>query len=353
VRGEGPRLKEIFMSEFRWDPLHGSWVIIDPERGRQPQEFQTGQPDGKTDVRACPFCPEKADSAGQQLLNLARPGQDHWQVRVVPNRTPVLRVEGNLDPRGRGLYDCLNGVGAHEIVIEHRRCAIDFDLFDPEDILLVLQAWQQRLLDLRGDRRLRYMTVVRNVGPASGSRFDHPHSQIIALPMIPPQMSRQLNQAREHYRRKQRCLLCDLIRQERQVQSGILMDEDGYIVFSPWAATRPFALRIVPERHAHDFCLTSENDLGRLAGLLRVLVDRLNRGLNKPSYRLLLVTSPPEQQRPHQTDLFATLPWDWHWYLELSPCLTRETGIEQATGIAVNPVPPEEAVTFLRGLAPC
>ncbi|GAB4174665.1 MAG: galactose-1-phosphate uridylyltransferase [Geothermobacteraceae bacterium] len=335
------------MSEFRWDPLRDCWVIIDPERGRQPQEFLITTSTGKSEEE-CPFCPGREDRTPGQIDALAPPGQDNWQVRVIPNRFPVLKVEGNLDPAGNGLYDRLNGIGAHEIVIEHRQCGLDFDNFEPGEIQLVLHAWQRRLLDLRGDRRLRHITVIRNHGPGSGSRLSHPHSQIVALPMIPPSVARELRQAREHFQRKQRCLLCDLLSQERQQKSGILLDRDGFIVFAPWASARPFSLRILPERHRHDFCLVDGQELAGLAAVLQELVSRLNHALRKPSYRLVLRSAPPEQHRPGQPDLFTSLPYDWHWYLELSPCLARDTGIEQATGIAVNPVAPEDAAAFLR-----
>jgi len=342
------------MSEIRWDPLKGLWVIIDRERGRRLPAFLLDKP--ALQLEHCPFCYGNEGRTPPEIEAIRpehqSPNTTGWQVRVIPNRHPVLAIEGDLAPRGHGLYDRLNGIGAHEIVIENPDHDRDLADFAPQELVAVLRTWQRRLADLRRDLRFRAICLFRNQGPLAGADIAHPHSQIIALPLIPPPMAAELHNCREYFGRKERCLQCDLLRQELHAETGIVHDDGRFVALAPYASGRPFELRLVPRRHEHDFARVGEDELLALAEMLRHVLARLRRALRAPSYRLYLRTAPPQHERCGRPDYWSSLVWDYHWYVEIHPCLARETGIEQATGVPVNPVAPEDAAAFLRGENP-
>ena len=112
------------------------------------------------------------------------PNTSGWSLRVVPNQFPVLRVEGALDRRGEGLFDKMNGIGAHEVVIESPRHEDTLASMDERAVEQVLWACRERVQDLKRDRRFRYMIIFKNHGAAAGASLDHSHTQLIATPII-------------------------------------------------------------------------------------------------------------------------------------------------------------------------
>src|SRR6185369_5372857 len=186
------------MSELRWDPIKLYWVIIATERGRRPRDFQV-EPE-ENGMTACPFCYGNEDKTPPEIFAIrpsGLPNAANWQVRVIPNKYPALRVEGELNSRGYGLYDVLNGIGAHEVIIEtpdHKRSMADLT---PHEITDVLLAYRARYLDLRKDFRFRYMVLFKNHGIRAGATLHHSHSQLIAVPLMPPVATTQLKVARD------------------------------------------------------------------------------------------------------------------------------------------------------------
>jgi UDPglucose--hexose-1-phosphate uridylyltransferase len=338
------------MSELRWDPLKRHWVIIAADRGRRPNDFLAAEP--PTPMMNCPFCYGNEDKTHREIFAIrpsGPPDSPNWIVRVIPNKYPVLRVEGELKSRGHGLYDVMNGIGAHEIIIETPEHAKGMADLSPEQIALVLKAYRSRILDLRQDVRLRYLVMFKNHGLRAGASLSHSHSQLIAVPLVPPVAVTELKACREFFDQKGRCVFCDIIDFELQSGDRIVRDLPGYLIFAPFASSLPFELRLFPKRHSHDFALLGDDELGELAFAMKDMLLRLKEVLKDPPYNFILHTSPSLMPRPGRPDFWSSIEYDFHWHIELVPRITPTAGFEWGTGFHINPTPPEEAAAFLRG----
>lgn len=338
------------MSELRWDPLKMTWVIIATERGRRPRDFILERE--AVDMTACPFCYGREEKTTRELFALrpdgSPPNSPGWRVRVIPNKYPALRIEGELNKRGMGLYDTMNGIGAHEIIIEtpvHEQTLADLA---PAELADVFRAWRARLLDLRRDDRFRYIFIFKNHGLEAGAAIPHSHSQLIALPVTPPTAATELEVSRDYFERKERCLICDLLLQELADGRRLVRDSGDFVVYAPYASRFPFELRLLPRRHSHDFALQSDQELLALAETVKETLGRLRGVLRDPPYNFVLHNAPPMHLRLGKPGYWNSLPYDYHWHIELIPRLTKIAGFEWGTGFYMNPTAPEEAATFLR-----
>jgi UDPglucose--hexose-1-phosphate uridylyltransferase len=338
------------VSQLRWDPLTQNWVIITSSQGRRPGDFILEREQVTLD--SCPFCYGHEARTTAELFAVRPDGSPAnapgWQVRVIPHKYPALGIEGNLDKRGVGIYDVMNGIGAHEIVVENPDHQRGLAELAPDEIRNVFKAYRARLLDLRRDSRFQTVIVFKNHGLEAGAAIPHSHSQIVAVPVLPPRQAAELRTCREYFARKERCLLCDLLQQELEMKAGIVRDDGHFVVFAPYASRYPFELRIAPRRHAHDFALQNDQELLQLAETLKNTLQRLRAVLRDPPYNLVLQTAPPMHERVGRPALWNSLPYDYHWYLEIIPRLTKTAGFERGTGFTMNPTAPEEAAAFLR-----
>ncbi len=338
------------MSELRKDPIVDRWVIIAAERGRRPTDITTSQatPGGA----ACPLCEGNERMTPPEIWAL-RPGggppnSPGWQVRVVPNKYPALRVEGDATRRGLGMFDLMAGVGAHEIVIENPDH--DWRIADgpPEAIQRVVLAWQLRLADLYRDQRLRYCVIFRNRGAEAGEMISHPLSQIMAIPVVPGRVKSKLHSAREYYARKERCIFCDILAQEIALAERVVIENGHFIAIAPFASRFPFELTIYPRSHAHDLTAMDEPTRAALAEMLNLCLHALRPALSTPAYNLVLNVAPNAVPRPGKADYWSTLHLDYHWHIEILPRVTSVAGFEWGTGFYINPVSPEDAARYLR-----
>lgn len=337
------------MSELRWDPLKRHWVIIATDRGRRPLEFQ--REEISCPMTSCPFCyGNEAKTPGEvfAIRPSGEPNSPNWKVRVIPNKYPVLRIEGDPRSRGYGLYDVMDGVGAHEIIIEtpdHDRGLADLS---PAELADVLKAYRARFLDLRNDFRFRYMVLFKNHGIMAGATLHHSHSQLIAVPMIPPVAATELNVCRQFFAAKERCIYCDMIDFELSTGERVVKEFSGYVAVTPYASCFPFELRLFPKKHCHDFTQLNDAQLGELAIAMKDMLTRLKLVLKDPPYNFILHTAPPPHRRPGKPDYWGALEHDYHWHVELVPRMTQVAGFEWGTGFYINPTAPEDAATFLR-----
>jgi UDPglucose--hexose-1-phosphate uridylyltransferase len=269
-------------------------------------------------------------------------------VRVVPNKFPALSSEGELDPQGLGMFDLMNGIGAHEVIIENPDA--DWDMADAaiEEVVAVLRAYVARLRALKEDARFRSVTIFRNIGAAAGATLAHSHSQVIALPIVPKQMREQLDAAHEYYARKGRCIFTDIIRQETAMNQRVVESGEQFVVLCPFAPRFPFELQILPMRHGHDFALIEEDELRALAEVLARSLLRIKRVLGAPAYNLMLHTAPLQSGEPGRPGAWSTLEHDFLWHIDILPRLTKIAGFEWGTGLYINPVAPESATQFLK-----
>ncbi|HET7875795.1 MAG TPA: DUF4931 domain-containing protein, partial [Methylomirabilota bacterium] len=266
------------------------------------------------------------------------PNTPGWLVRVVPNKFPALRIEGELEPAGEGLYDRMNGVGAHEVLIETPDHDAALDRLPRWHAAAVLRAWRERMLDLAKDSRLEYVMVFENHGALAGASLEHPHGQLIATPIVPIMIEEELSGGLQHFRIKKRCIWCDIVRQERQGGARLILDEGGFLALAPFAPRFPFETWVLPVGHRSRYEDGGPEELEPLAGVLIRILGRMRRLLGDPPFNLML----------HSAPLKAPALDHFHWHIEIIPNLTRVAGFEWGTGFFINPTPPEEAARYLQ-----
>jgi UDPglucose--hexose-1-phosphate uridylyltransferase len=315
-------------------------VIIATDRAKRPSDFtrHSYQPKGG---RVCPFCPGNETKTPPELLAFGRNGSRNlaqWTLRVVPNKFPALRVEGELTREGEGLYDKISGVGAHEIIIETPDHMATLSTVPEKRVEDLFWAFRERVIDLRRDVRLRHILLFKNHGDDAGATLEHPHSQLIALPVVPKRVQEEIDGAKRHFEFKERCVFCDIMRQERTDAERIILETDHYIVFAPYAARFPFESWILPKQHASHFDTISPSGMQNLASVLQRLLRKIDKTLEQPAYNFVLHTAPIQEPALSH----------YHWHIEIIPKLTRVAGFEWGSGFYINPTPPEEAAQFLR-----
>jgi UDPglucose--hexose-1-phosphate uridylyltransferase len=318
--------------------------VIAPGRAQRPGASAAADLDLPTEdeLLSCPFCEGREDRTPPETLAVGResgtadtPG---WKVRVVPNRYPALMIEGDLEREANGIYDRMNGIGAHEVIIETPDHTKDLGALSDAEVTEVLFAFKARIVDLRNDLRFRYILLFKNHGSTAGATLEHAHSQLIALPVTPRQVQEEIEGARRHYEHRERCIFCDIVMQERKERSRLVYENEEFVVFAPWAPRSPFETWIMPKRHESNFESEPKERLGYCAQALRSTLKRLGAALGEPPYNFIVHSNPLRE---------AASP-SYHWHIEVMPALTHVAGFEWGSGFHINPVPPEEAAEFLR-----
>jgi UDPglucose--hexose-1-phosphate uridylyltransferase len=334
------------MPELRKDPVVGRWVIISTERSRRPTSFVPVSHEKK--AHFCPFCAGNEDRTPPEVYAIRPNGGPAngpgWTVRVVPNKFPALQIEGTLDRRGEGLYDKMNGVGAHEVVIETPEHDRDIADQPVEHIEQILNAYRERAMDLHRDKRLRYVLIFKNHGAGAGATLEHPHTQLIATPIVPKILQEELDGARRYFELKERCVFCDIVQQETAENDGrrVVSLTERFVVVEPFAPRFPFETWILPRQHDASFPVLSDiGELRDLATTLKDTLQRLNRALDRPPFNFVIHTAPVSDGEVEY----------YHWHLEITPTLTRVAGFEIGSGFHINPTPPEDAAQYLREIA--
>ncbi len=330
------------MPELRKDPVTGRWVIISTDRHKRPHDFmiERGRVLG---AEHCPFCPGHEHMTPHEVLAFRPNGgpsnSPGWEVRVVPNKYPALQVEGDLDRQGEGLFDRMNGIGAHEVFIETPHHGKTMATMTPVEIERVLWAFRERIVDLKRDVRFRYIIIFKNHGAPAGASLEHSHSQLIALPILPDFVREEIEGAKRHYELKERCVFCDIVRQE--VSSGRrVIDENADIVaLAPYAPRFPFETWLLPSSHSARFEDASRRQYEGLASMLKTVLARMDKALEQPAFNLIIHTAP----------LADGVSDFYHWHVEIIPKLAPVAGFEWGSGFYINPTSPEEAAEVLRG----
>lgn len=327
------------MSELRKDPIVGRWVIVAKNRAKRPHATVASRdlPGG-----FCAFCEGNEDKTPGEIVAYRRgdsaANRQGWRVRVVPNQFPALQIEGELNNRGEGIYDMMQGVGAHEVIIESPRHVMSTADLADEHLCDVLWVYRDRLVDLKKDPRLVYGLVFKNVGAAAGASMAHTHSQLIATPIVPINVWEEMTGALEFFNYRGRCVYCDMIQQELASERRIVLDSPIFVALTAFAGRFPFETWILPKSHSCHYENIQKNEVEELARVMRQVIGKLETALDRPSYNYVIHTAPfDSQELPH-----------YHWHIEVIPRLTSTAGFEWGTGFYINPVPPEEAAAFLR-----
>ena len=329
------------MPELRKDPILGRWIIIAKERSKRPTDFVVESP--KTRGGFCPLCPGNEKTTPDEVLVYGRPpgigpnGPD-WKLRVVPNKYPALVIEGEIDKQGEGLYDRMNGIGAHEVVIESPNHEDRFAFLPHDQMILTFRAFRDRIRDLSRDERFSYVMVFKNYGKAAGASLEHSHSQLVALPILPRMLVTELEGSLSYYKYKDRCIFCDIIRQEIQQNIRLVCENDKFVTLAPFAPRTPFEMWIMPRKHQSSYVDQDEASLSALTEIFSESLRRLDACIPGVPYNFVLHTQPLRSQ-----------PLDhYHWHFEIVPKLTSIAGFEWGTGFYINPMPPEDTCQYMR-----
>lgn len=328
------------MSELRKDPIVERWVIISDDPVRSPSLVgQTGQgePGG-----LCPFCPGNEHLCPPEILanrpNDSSPNDPQWNLRVIPSRSPLLVVEEEYKRMGEGLYDKITGVGANEVIIETPRHETRQGRMSVPEFENLFWAYRDRIIDLKKDTRMRYVLIYKNAGSFSGATLDHAYSLLMALPIVPRSILEEIEGAKKHFHYKERCIFCDVVRQEIQLETRVVCESDEFLAIEPFAPRLPFETWVLPKRHVPRFENIEPREIHDLASLFKEVLCRLDAGLNCPSYNYYIHTAP----FGNECDPY------FHWHIEILPRLVPRTGLEWGSELYLNSTPPEEAALFLR-----
>src|SRR5262245_1717412 len=290
------------MSELRRDAITGRYVIIAPERRLSQEAFRRPSPVGAVDGDCCPFCEGQEALAGREILAWRAPGTAHdgpgWQVRVVANREPALRIEAHLGDASESLFQWFGGLGAHEVIIESPDHRATLATMAREQVERILWAWRERVRDLRRDFRFESFLIVKNFGARAGATLDHPHSQLLAMPLVPQHLEDELSGARAYFEHRGRCVFCALVEQESLQHTRVVASDEHAIAFAPFAARVPFETWIIAREHCGPLEGVADAALYAVAERLRDVMRRLDRVLLSPAFTLLLHAAPVEDAQP-------------------------------------------------------
>ena len=328
------------MPDLRKDPIVGRWVIVAKSRARRPHDFDSSPRMRKG--RFCPFCEGHEDKTPDEIIAYRNQGSQAnrkgWRVRVVPNKFPALEIEGDLNKRGEGIYDMMQGVGAHEVIIECPEHLVSTSQLSEEQVREVLWVYRDRLVDLKKDPRLVYGMIFKNVGAEAGASLEHTHSQLIVTPIVPINVWEEMTGSLEFYNFRGRCVYCDMIQQELACEQRIVLDSPSFVAFCPFASRFPFETWLLPKVHSSHYENIQKNGVEELSGVMKQVIGKIEAALDRPAYNYIVHTAPFDTQELGY----------YHWHIEIAPSLTKAAGFEWGTGFYINPVTPEEAAGFLR-----
>lgn len=331
------------MSDLRRDPIVGRWVIVDTDHPNKPEDYEHEQYIPKGGI--CPFCYGNESMTPPEIDSIrelhTQPNTSGWEVRVVANKFPALQIEGELNRRGLGIYDLSNGIGAHEVLIETPYHNKDIPDLLNEEIEKFIVMYCRRMSDLARDSRFKYIMLFRNYGAAAGASLEHPHTQLVALPMVPKNVMEALKGAKDYFEYRERCIFCDIITQEAQEKERIIIENKYFLSFFPFVSRFPFEIWIIPKNHNGHFSRMSQEEIPAFASILKDTITKIKKVFPNLSYNYIIHTSPVNGDSSVES---------YHWHLEFMPKLMRVAGFEWGSGFYLVPTPPELAAKYLRGV---
>lgn len=330
-----------FPSELRSDPLSQDWVIIATGRGKRPETFRKEKrkriiPSEKT----CPFCLTEKEKPllvfvnGQKFRKFSK----NWTTIAVPNKYPALIPSKYLNEVSEGpYYKKMNGVGFHEVVVtrDHQKSLAQLSL---EQVIEVINVYQERYLDLMNEPFVKYVSIFHNHGEEAGASIFHPHSQIIAAPVIDPDLNRALLMTEKSFQETGKCVYCQINEWDKKDRKRIVFENKGFLVICPFASKAAFEVIISPKEHSPYFERISDNEKKYLAEALQVSLRKLYKALNDPPYNFYLHTAPSDGRNYGF----------YHWHITIIPKTATWAGFELSTGIEISTIEPERAAEYLK-----
>ena len=323
--------------ELRKDPITRSWVITGDDLPEAPRA-----------TTGCRLCPQSSEPL--QTIS-TRPAVDSgpWSARAVVHPFAIYHIEGDPERRGQGLYDHMPPVGAHELLIENPRHDRQLWQSSETEIEQFLALTAQRIADLKGDARFRYISIFKNFGPAAGQEFDHPHTTLTATTFVPRRVLYELRSGMDYFHQKERCVFCDIIAQELQEASRLVEVRGDFVALCPYAARAPYETWILGRSHDSSYERFVRSRAASLRELAAILKRTLERILSlATSFHLVLHTSPNSSHASRSLGYWKTLDEDYHWHIEILPILPGKAKSYTFKEVYYSPVSPETAARRLR-----
>jgi UDPglucose--hexose-1-phosphate uridylyltransferase len=338
-------MRKTDLHELRKDPLLGRWVaVLNPSK--VPAEYVL--PLHEANEGTCVLCAGRERETPSEITAIPKigPGETRgWWTRVIPNFVPVFHVEGELGRSGEGMYDRMNSIGANEIIIESPHHTVRPEDMGIEQMARVLLTYRERMADLEKDPRLRYTLIYKNSGKEAGATYSHPIAHLASTPVIPKRVKEELDGSKEYFAYKERCIFCDICREELSVGSRVILETESFVSFCPYASKFPFESWIVPKGHDCAFQSIKDGEIEDLALVLSTLLKKLRALFNGVAFNYFIHSAPNRVPRKNH---WHTLGEDFHWHLEIMPRLLTTSGFEWGSGLYVLPTSPEDAAKYLR-----
>jgi UDPglucose--hexose-1-phosphate uridylyltransferase len=329
------------LSEIRQDPTTKNWVIIAIDRAKRPHDFarQENKPEPHSFEPHCPFCPGNEAMTPSEVLKYEDSKSKGWQVRAFPNRFPALTPgHGAISRKKEGFFFRMDGIGVHEVIVETPLHNQQLALMDTTEIYNVLLAYQERYKTLSQLPFVKSVIIFKNHGPAAGTSLEHPHSQLVATPVVPRHFRIRYEVAIRYYDDTGRSLYSDLVGHERKTGTRLVIENGDFVAFHPFASHRPFETWIVPKTPQASFKDISLESLRSLANILRQILLKLHWGLKNPDYNYVIDSAPAGDENNNY----------YLWHIRLIPRIVEVAGFEIGSGIYINPAKPEETAQFMR-----
>ncbi|MGA2414297.1 MAG: galactose-1-phosphate uridylyltransferase [Candidatus Sulfotelmatobacter sp.] len=330
------------MPELRQNFFTKEWVIIATERAKRPEELVVHRAVQSLPAfeESCPFCPGNEDKTPHETLRFPKHSNEPWAVRVIPNKFAALDSLAQPTRNLQHLRRRVEGFGFHEVIIDSPNHSCPMALLPDTHVAKILGVYKERYNSLTADQRVQHVTIFKNHGADAGASMAHPHSQLIATPVIPSQVRHRLHEALRHYDDAGECMFCHMVEREVEDQTRIVLKSEFFAAMELFASPTPFATHIFPLRHMATFGEISTAEVSDLARVLRTLLAKIYNGLENPDLNYTIRSGPSDYAGARH----------FHWYLSVIPRLTRTAGFELGSGMFINSVLPEAAAEFLRNV---
>ncbi|EKE11761.1 MAG: hypothetical protein ACD_15C00027G0010 [uncultured bacterium] len=328
------------LTELRQDLVTGDWVVIATGRAKRPEDFAVNKRviiEEDSD-KPCFFCYPEETGQEKDLLIYETSGGD-WSLRVFPNKYPAFSKEEIVNHNEEGPYFSMDGTGYHELFVtrDHKRQIAQMDVLEVAEIM---DAYQNRYIDLMNKKSVNYIEIFHNHGKEAGGSISHPHSQLVAIPVISPYIQSELDGAENYYRTNKKCAYCTMIEWESEHKKRVVFDSDDFIAYCPFSSRAAFEVWIVPKKHKPYFERMSDKEKLVLAEAMQKVMDKIYKALGDPAYNFYIHTSPCDgKDYPH-----------YHWHIEILPRTSTWAGFELSTGVEISTIQPEIAAEYLRNI---
>ena len=327
------------MPELRYNFISREWVIIAAERAKRPKDFAHTVSNDAPRPRykdTCPFCPGNEDKTPPEVFRI--PEGSGWRVRVIYNKFSALSPQGGKGRKETGLFRSMGGFGVHEVIVENPRHNALISTMSVDEVKDIIAAYKSRYTALRQNKDIEAIVIFKNHGSLAGTSLEHTHSQLIATPVVPPQLRNRMEVGLNHFDNTGKCIFCQTIEEELKAQERIIYETDSFISFMPYAALSPFHIWIFPRRHMSSFDEINNDEMEDLARVLKVILSKLHYGLKNPDFNYTIHSVPTKEGEKEY----------FHWYISVIPRLTHVAGFELGSGMFINVALPERSAHFLR-----